>query len=226
MKVAILGTGSVGQTLAEKFISLGHEVIMGTREVKATLERNNNAKTFVDWYSNNNQIILKPFFEAVNQCDVIVNALNGAYTIAALNSCNLADFDNKIVIDIANPLDMSNGFPPTLIQSLNNNNSLGETIQSLLPKANIVKTLNTMWCGLMVNPGLINNGQHQNFICGNNMEAKEKVIEILISFGWSKENILDLGDITNARGTEAFLLIWTRIFKATQNVAFNIQIVK
>ncbi len=226
MRVAILGTGKVGQTLAEKFHSLGYEVIMGTREVKATLGRSNNGSTFTEWHSNNNQIILKTFIEAVNQCEIIVNALNGAHTISALQSCNVTDFDNKIVIDVANPLDLSNGFPPTLIEGLNNNNSLGETIQSLLPKANVVKTLNTMWCGLMVNPKLINNGQHQNYICGNNIHAKEKVIEILMEFGWSKDNILDLGGISNARGTEAILLIWTRIFKATQNGAFNMQIVK
>ena len=83
-----------------------------------------------------------------------------------------------------------------------------------------------MWCGIMVNPKMINNGNHQNYICGNDTDAKAKVIEILQSFGWEKENILDLGDIKNARGTEAVLLIWTRIYGATQNGAFNFGIVK
>ncbi|HET9430741.1 MAG TPA: hypothetical protein VFO70_06170, partial [Chitinophagaceae bacterium] len=93
------------------------------------------------------------------------------------------------------------------------------------PSANVVKTLNTMWCGLMVNPAMINGGDHTNFICGNNDGAKQKVKEILNEFGWRNENILDLGDISSARGTEAVLPIWLRIWQATQNGAFNFKVV-
>ena len=226
MKVAILGTGNVGQTFAEKLISLGHEISMGTRNVKDTLESIKSGKPFADWLLKNGKVNLKTFKDAVNESEFIINALNGGSTIEAVQSCNQNDFDNKIIMDVANPLDFSQGFPPSLIEGLNNTNSLGEELQKQLPNSKVVKTLNTMWCGLMVNPLLINNGHHQNYICGNDKSAKEKVLEILASFGWENENILDLGDITNARGTEAILQIWTRIYGATQNGAFNFTIVK
>ena len=230
MKVAILGTGNVGQTFAEKFISLGHEVVMGPRDVANTIGRtesnNNGGLTFSEWISKNKTVVLKTFKDAVSEGEVIVNALQGAITISAIQTCKASDFENKIIIDIANPLDFSQGFPPSLLPNLQNTNSLGEELQKVVPNAKVVKTLNTMWCGLMVNPKMLDNGDHQNFICGNNSEAKAKVMEILLSFGWTKDNVLDLGDIKNARGTESTLLIWTRIYGATQSGAFNFKIVK
>ena len=230
MKIAILGTGNVGQTFAEKFISLGHSVVMGTRDVANTMERkatdNYGSLPFGEWHAKNQAVVLKTFAKAVSEGEIVINALNGGATISAINSANETDFDGKIIIDIANPLDFSQGFPPSLIDSLQNSNSLGEEIQKILPNAKVVKTLNTMWSGIMVNPAMINGGNHQNFIAGNDADAKAQVIEILSSFGWAKENHLDLGDIKNARGTEAILLLWTRIYGATQNGAFNFKIEK
>jgi predicted dinucleotide-binding enzyme len=106
-----------------------------------------------------------------------------------------------------------------------NTNSLGEEIQRAFPGAKVVKALNTMWCGLMVNPGIIDGADHNTFICGNDAEAKQKVEEILKSFGWPEWNILDLGDITKARATEMYLPLWLSIYGATNNGAFNIKIV-
>ena len=126
-------------------------------------------------------------------------------------------------MDVANPLDFSNGMPPIL--SIVNTNSLGEEIQKTFPKANVVKALNTMWCGLMVNPFMINGGDHNTFICGNDSDAKDKVKEFLKSFGWSETNILDLGDITKSRGLEMYLPVWLSIYGATKSGAFNIKIV-
>lgn len=230
MKISILGTGNVGQTFAEKFISLGHQVMLGTRNVADTMKRkatdNYGSLPFVEWHNKNTAVQLGTFAESVAFGDLVVNALNGGATISALNSCKSSDFDNKIVMDIANPLDFSKGFPPILIEGLNNSNSLGEEIQKTLPNAKVVKTLNTMWSGLMVNPTMINDGNHVNYICGNDAAAKATVLSILSDFGWKNENILDLGDITNARGTESTLLIWTRIYAATQSGAFNMGIVK
>jgi predicted dinucleotide-binding enzyme len=131
--------------------------------------------------------------------------------------------DGKIIVDIANPLDFSKGMPPTL--AVVNNNSLGEEIQKAFPQTKVVKALNTMWCGLMVNPGMINGGDHSTFMSGNDAGAKEKVKEILKSFGWNENNILDLGDISTARGTEMYLPLWLRIYGATNSGAFNIKIV-
>jgi 8-hydroxy-5-deazaflavin:NADPH oxidoreductase len=230
MKVSILGTGNVGQTFAEKFISLGHQVMMGTRNVNDTMERkaadNYGSLPFGEWHAKNEKVQLGTFAAAAEYGDIILNALQGAVTISTIKSCKSTDFDGKIIIDIANPLDFSKGFPPSLLEGLNNTNSLGEEIQKLLPNSKVVKTLNTMYSGIMVNPAMINNGNHTNYVCGNDADAKTKVKEILKSFGWKDESILDLGDLTNARGTESTLLIWTRIYGATQSGAFNLSIVK
>jgi 8-hydroxy-5-deazaflavin:NADPH oxidoreductase len=230
MKISILGTGSVGQTFAEKFISLGHQVMIGTRSVADTMARkgtdNYSSLPFSEWHAKNPTVQLGTFAVSAAFGDIVVNALQGGSTISALNSCKLSDFDNKIIIDIANPLDFSKGFPPMLIEGLHNSNSLGEEIQKALPKAKIVKTLNTMWSGIMINPRMLNEGNHINYICGNDAAAKTTVISILSDFGWKAENILDLGDITNARGTESTLLIWTRVYGATKSGAFNMGIVK
>jgi predicted dinucleotide-binding enzyme len=133
------------------------------------------------------------------------------------------NLNGKIIVDIANPLDFSKGMPPTL--SLCNTTSLGEEIQSVFPMAKVVKALNTMWCGIMVNPKMINGGDHSTFVCGNDASAKEDVKEILKSFGWQENNILDLGDIIKARGLEMYLPIWLSIYMATNNGAFNIKVV-
>jgi predicted dinucleotide-binding enzyme len=116
--------------------------------------------------------------------------------------------------------------PPSLLPELSNTNSLGEEIQKSFPDVKVVKTLNTMWCGLMVNPAMINGGDHNVFISGNDADAKGKVKEILKSFGWLEKNIIDLGDISSARGTEMYLPLWLRILGATNNSAFNIKIVR
>jgi len=230
MKVVILGTGNVGQTLAEKLISLDHEVIMGTRNVEATLDRkssdNSGELSFGEWHYKNEKVNLMTFKDAVGEGEIIINALHGAAVIPVIQSCNLSDFDNKILMDIANPLDFSQGYPPALLPGLHNTNSLGEEIQKALPKSKVVKTLNTMWCGVMVNPAMINRGAHQNYICGNDKGAKETVTDLLVSFGWSKEYIMDLGDITNARGTESILLIWMRIYGIRGSGVFNMKIVE
>jgi 8-hydroxy-5-deazaflavin:NADPH oxidoreductase len=230
MKIAILGTGGVAQTFAEKFISLGHEVMLGTRNVAETMSRAGNpnmgALPFAEWHAKNPTVQLGTFVETAAFGKLVINALNGGGTIAAFASCNAKDFDGKIIIDIANPLDFSKGFPPTLIEGLNNTNSLGEELQKALPNTKVVKTLNTMWAGLMVNPSMINEGNHTNFICGNNAEAKAEVVKLLTTMGWKVANILDLGDISNARGTEALLPVWVRIFGVTKTGTFNFSIVK
>jgi len=115
--------------------------------------------------------------------------------------------------------------PPSLVAELSNTNSLAEEIQKSFPESKVVKTLNTMPAGLMVNPGMVNKGDHTNFICGNDPEAKEKVKSLLKEFGWRSENILDLGVITSARGTEAILLLWVGIMGTKPTGAFNFKIV-
>ena len=115
--------------------------------------------------------------------------------------------------------------PPSLLPGLNNTNSLGEEIQKTFPDSKVVKTLNTMWCGLMVNPGMINGGDHENFISGNDANAKRLVTKLLIEMGWSENNIIDLGDLSAARATESLLPIWLRVMGVKKNGAFNFKIV-
>ncbi|MBK6834019.1 MAG: NAD(P)-binding domain-containing protein [Bacteroidetes bacterium] len=227
MKISILGTGTVGQTIAAKLISLGHEVMMGTKNAADKLASTNKdgITIFANWHKENNRVKLGTFAEAALFSELIFNATQGANSINALNLSGKENLKGKILIDIGNPLDFSQGMPPCLIPSLSNTNSLGEEIQKTFPDTKVVKTLNTMWCGLMVNPALINNADHTNFICGNDAEAKNTVKSLLNEFGWKNENLLDLGDISCARGTEAILPVWLRIWGATKNGAFNFKIV-
>lgn len=229
MKIAVLGTGTVGRTFAEKLISLNHEVMIGTRNVEEKLasagqDFYGNAP-FGEWHSKNKNIKLGTFAEAAAFGEIVLNTTQGASSINALKLAESKNLNGKILIDIANPLDFSKGMPPSLIPELSNTNSLAEEIQKTFPEVKVVKTLNTMWCGLMVNPNMIGGGDHTAFICGNDADAKTKVKSLMNEFGWKNENILDLGDISNARGTESLLPIWLRIYSATQNGAFNFKIV-
>lgn len=223
--ISILGTGTVGRTLAGKFSEKGYQVIIGTRNPDETMSRAGE-NSFGDWFKSQKGIEVKKFREAVQEGTIIINALNGNHTLDVLKSCEPSRFSGKVVMDISNPLDFSKGFPPTLLTGLNNNSSLGEAIQQLLPDAKVVKTLNTMWCGLMLNPELISGNNHINFICGNDGDSKAQVMALLNDFGWNSNQHIDLGDITAARGTEGYLLLWTRIYGATKNGAFNIAIEK
>lgn len=220
MKIAVLGTGSVGATIGSALIAKGHEVKMGSRSA-------GNEKAS-DWVKQNGSNATSgTFAEAAAFGEIIINATKGEVSVEALKQAGEDNLKGKILIDIANPLDSSNGMPPSLIPSLSNTHSLGEEIQKTFPDTKVVKTLNTMWCGIMVNPGMINGGDHTNFICGNDADAKSTVKKLLIdNFGWREENLFDLGDISNARGTESVLPIWLRVYMATQSGAFSFKIVK
>lgn len=229
MKTAVIGTGTVGQTFASKLISLGHEVMMGTRNVAPKLTGTEKDiygnPPFSEWHAANKSVLLGTFAEAAAFGEIILNVTQGGNSINALKQAEAKNLNGKVLVDIANPLDFSRGMPPVLLPGLSNTHSLGEEIQKTFPDAKVVKTLNTMWAGLMVNPNMIGDGDHTAFICGNDADAKAKVKSLMNEFGWKNENILDLGDITAARGTEAVLPIWLRIWSATQNGAFNFKVV-
>jgi predicted dinucleotide-binding enzyme len=229
MKIAVLGTGTVGRAFAEKLITLSHEVMMGTRNVSEKLESTSTdfygSAPFGEWHAQNQKIKLGTFAQAADFGEIVLNATQGINSINALKGAGEEKLKGKVLIDVANPLDFSKGMPPSLLPELSNTHSLGEEIQKTFPEAKVVKTLNTMWCGLMVNPNIVGGGNHTAFIGGNDADAKAKVQSLMKEFGWKEENILDLGDISSARGTEAMLPVWLRIFTATQNGAFNIKIV-
>lgn len=216
MNIAVLGTGNVGNTIGSRLIEVGHTVMMGSRT-----SDNEKALAFVD--KHNGKASAGTFADASAFGEIIFNCTVGVGSLEALKMAGENNLNGKIMVDVSNPLDFSKGMPPSL--AVCNTNSLGEEIQKAYPEVKVVKALNTMWCGLMVNPAMLNGGEHSTFICGNDAEAKETVKEILKSFGWFEKNILDLGDITKARGTEMYLPLWLSIYGATQNGAFNIKIV-
>ena len=230
MKIAIIGTGIVGKTIASKLVELNHDVMMGTRNVSdklaSTATDNYGNPPFGEWIKTNSKVKLGSFAEAAAFGELVVNATNGSNSLTALILAGTKNLAGKVLIDIANPLDFSNGMPPSLLPGLNNTNSLAEEIQRTFPDTMVIKTLNTMWCGLMVNPNLVGNGDHINFISGNNSEAKNKVIKLLNQFGWLDKNILDIGDITGARATESLLPIWLKVMGVTKNGAFNFRLVQ
>jgi 8-hydroxy-5-deazaflavin:NADPH oxidoreductase len=219
MKITILGTGGVGQAFATRLTGLGHEVCLGTREVSATQTK------LSDYFGKNTKVMVKSFADASAFGELAINVSKGANALDVIKAAGAANLKGKILIDITNPLDFSKGIPPSLIPELSNTNSLGEEIQKMLPETKVVKTLNTMWNGLMLDPTMINNGDHVNYICGNDDEAKTKVKELLKTFGWKEECLLDLGDITAARATEATLPIWLRVYGAKKSGVFNFSIV-
>ncbi len=216
MKIGILGTGMVGVAIGNKLVSLGHEVRMGSRTA-------NNEKA-VAWIKGAGAKASQgTFADAAGFGELLFNCTSGHGSLEALKAAGAQNLKGKIVIDISNPLDFSKGMPPTLFAG--NTDSLGELAQAAFPETKVVKTLNTVTASIMVDPGKIGGGDHQLFICGNDSAAKATVGEFLkTQFGW--KNILDLGDITQSRGTESFLPLWIRMWGALKTAEFNIKIVR
>ncbi|ATZ26570.1 NADPH-dependent F420 reductase [Streptomyces lavendulae] len=217
MRYAILGTGVVGRTVAARLDSLGHEVVIGTRDPGTTLAR----AEYAAWQEAHPRVSLADFPEAARQGDTLVNATGGKVSVAALTEADAAHLDGKILIDIANPLDFSKGFPPSLDPV--DTDSLGELIQRTFPQLRVVKTLNTMNCEIMVDPARVK-GEHTVFLSGEDADAKKAVHGLLSSFGWPDRSILDLGGIETARGTEMLLPIWLRLMGALGHSEFNFHI--
>ena len=226
VRLGILGTGVVAKTIASRLAGLGHEVMVGTRDPDETLSRTEpdayGNPPFSAWQEEHPEVRLGTFGEAAAHGEMVVNATAGAVSLEALELAGEDNLNGKILIDIANPLDFSKGMPPTLLVS--NTDSLGEQIQRRFPETKVVKTLHTINAYLMVDPAQLAGADHTVFVNGDDTEAKATVTELLRSFGWI--DIIDLGDITNARGTEMLLPVWVRLFGALQKPIFNFKIVR
>lgn len=214
MKIAVFGTGTVGTTIASKLVSQGHEVKMGSRTA-------NNEKAVAWAKEAGPRASHGTFAEAGGFGEIVFNCTLGTATLEALNAAGAQALENKILIDVSNPLDFSQGMPPSLF--VFGRDSLAEQIQRAFPKARVVKALNTISSYVMVDPGRVP-GEHATFVSGNDAEAKQQVTEILRGFGWKQ--VIDLGDITTARGTEAYLMLWIRLWGTLGTADFNVQIVK
>jgi 8-hydroxy-5-deazaflavin:NADPH oxidoreductase len=212
MRMGVLGSGMVAQAISARLAELGYEVMIGTRD----------AEKLKGWQSSNQRVMIGSFAETAAHGETVFNATNGAASLQALSMAGAENLSGKILVDVSNPLDFSNGFPPSL--TVFGTDSLAEQIQRAFPLTKVVKTLNTVTARVMVYPLEVANGDHHVFISANDVEAKSQVMELLRSFGWV--NIFDLGDLSTARGTEAYLLLWVRLFGAMNTGMFNVKIMK
>ena len=203
MKIAVLGTGEVGRRLASRFVEAGHQVVLGSRTA-------DNADA-VAWTANmpaGSGAANGTFADAASFGEVVVNATGGLVTLDVLRSAGAANLDGKVLIDVSNALDFSEGFPPKVVTF--DGHGVAEEIQREFPGARVVKTLNTMNNKVMVAPELVP-GDHTVFLSGDDADAKAVVTGLLRDFGWRDPQILDLGDLKTARATEQFVVFWIHI---------------
>jgi predicted dinucleotide-binding enzyme len=227
MRIAVLGTGVVGRTLAARLDGLGHDVVIGTRDPAATMARTEpggfGTPPYPQWQAGYPGIRLLSFAEAAAFAELLLNATSGAAAMAALVAAGEPALAGKVLIDVSNPLDYSRGMPPTLDPV--NTDSLGEQLQRAFPATRVVKALNTMNCQVMVDPGRVP-GEHNVFVCGNDAAAKAAAAELIGSFGWPRGSVLDVGDISAARGTEMLMPLWLRLMGSFGHADFNFHITR
>lgn len=212
MHVAVLGTGTVGQVLANKLLAQGHHVAMGSREA-------GNEKAAA-WAEGKPNARTGTFAEAAHGADLVLLAVSGGGAEAAVRQAGDA-LNGRVVIDLTNPLDFSRGFPPSLFVS--DTDSLAERLQRAAPLARFVKTLNTVANPVMVDPGQLG-AETTLFVAGDDADAKAQVRALLASWGWT--DIVDMGPLAASRGLEAWLLLWTRLYGALGTGLFNLKIVR
>ena len=197
MRIGVLGTGMVGRALSGKLAELGHDVKVGSRTA------GDGNVTFAD---------------AAADAEIVFNCTNGAASLDALGAAG--DLAGKIVIDVANPLDFSGGGPALFTDTTD---SLGERIQAAFPETKVVKSLNTLTASLMVDPTQLPEGTTV-FVSGDDARAKATVSDILTALGHT--DVIDLGGIESARGTEMLLPLWLRTMGALGTGMFNIKVVR
>ncbi len=193
MKIGIIGSGGVAQTLGSGLLGKGHEVMLGTRD----------ASKLAEWVAKSGvSASVGSFADAAKFGEVVLVSVLGDAALSAVNLAGVINFKRKTVIDLTNPLDFSGGLPPKFTATIGN--SLGEQIQKALPEANVVKAFNTIGASVMVDPKFGDDTATQ-FIAGNDDTAKKEVTALLREFGWDVE---DLGGIEQAFFLEAFASLW------------------
>jgi predicted dinucleotide-binding enzyme len=207
MKIAVIGTGVAGQTLAGGLRRIGHDVVTGTRDPATTAARD-------AWGGGE----LARYADAATNADLVVNATGGGVSLEALAE---VDLDGKVLLDISNPLDFSNGFPPSL--SVSNTDSLAEQIQRSHPEARVVKSLNTVTADVMVDPGRLAEPT-TIFVAGDDAEARAVVRGLLVELGWS--DIVEFGSLDASRGLEMWLPLWVRLMGHLGTADFNLRVVR
>lgn len=216
MNIGVLGTGVVALTLASGLIRLGHKVSLGTRDPQASAAR----EPVAAFQAAHKDALLVTFAQAA-EAEFLINATNGAGSRAALMTAGPERLHGKVLLDAANPLDFSRGFPPSL--SISNTGSLAEELQAAHPNLRVVKALNVVTAAVMIEPGLVPGGQPSMLIAGNDAQAKAAVSDLLRAFGWT--DILDLGDLKAARTLEMLVPAWLVLSQTlgTYNFGFKVQ---
>ena len=214
MRIAVVGSGNVGRALAAGLGKAGHDVVLSSRDTARP--------ELVQW-SQDSGVRLVPPAEAGKHAEVLVNATPGAASADALALVGGAELDGTIVIDVANPLDFSAGFPPSL--TVANTDSLAESLQRAFPGLRIVKALNTVTLDVMVAPGRLAEPTAL-FIAGNDAEARATVTEVLATLGWDRDQLFDIGPLDAARGAEAYFLLWIRLMQSLGTADFNVRVVR
>lgn len=226
MRIAVMGTGSVGRAVAGRLADLDHEVMVGTRDVATTLARTEPGGTgdqpYRAWAAEHPTVRLGSFSEAAAGAEVVVNATAGAATLTVLEAAGADNLAGKVVLDISNPLEASQDGMPTLF--VKDTDSLAEQIQRAFPTAKVVKSLNTMTAQLMLNPTQLAGGDHTVFVAGDDPDARAIVTSLLRGAGW--QDILDLGALSAARGLEMLMPVWLRIWQATGTSFFNWKVIR
>jgi 8-hydroxy-5-deazaflavin:NADPH oxidoreductase len=226
VKIAILGTGVVGRTLAAGLAAAGHDVVIGTRDPEATLARAEpdqmGTPPYRDWQEQHADVTLRAYAEAAAHGEVVVNATAGEGALSVIGLAGPQRLAGRVLVDVSNPLDFSAGFPPTL--AIKDTDSLAEAIQRAVPEAKVVKTLNTVTAAVMVDPGSVAGGDHTVFLSGDDAEAKATVAGLLEQLGW--RDIVDLGDLSTARGQEMFVPLWLRLMRALGTPQFGVKVVR
>ena len=194
MKVGVIGSGDVAKTLAGGFLKHGHEVAMGTRE----------PAKLADWLKQNPKARAASSEEAARFGGLVVLAVKGTASAAALCAAGADALADKTVIDATNPLADVAPENGVLKYFTNLGESLMEQLQKEFPSAHLVKAFNSVGNGRMVNPQYAG-GRPTMFICGNNAEAKTMVTGILDQFGWETE---DMGSVEAARAIEPLCMLW------------------
>jgi predicted dinucleotide-binding enzyme len=223
MKIGIIGSAVVAQTLGAKLIEMGHDVVVGTRDPKKLDDKKKMAGSLREWLGqvgNKGRVVSFP--EAAAHGDLLINATSGEVSVDALKLAEGDKVGSKVLIDVSNALDFSKGMPPRSLAS--QDNCVAEQIQAAFPNLRVVKSLNTVNAQVMINPRALKGGDHTVFVSGNDKSAKAAVGELLTAFGWT--DILDLGDLSSARGPEMYMAMWLRLWGATGTGAVNVKVVR
>ena len=216
MRIGVLGTGMVGKAIGGKLVELGHEVRMGSRTA--------GGEAATGWVAEAGEGASEgDFADAAAFGELVFNCTPGMHALDALGQAGAENLAGKVLVDVSNSLDFSGGRPPTL--AVCNTTSVGEQVQEAFPDARVVKSLNTMNAGVMVDPASVP-GDHVAFVAGDDDAAKDEVRSLLGEFGWPAERIIDLGGIVGARGAEMWLPLWLGLMGALGTPQFNLTLVK